>query len=383
MATQETVPEIRSFVGGRPVDPKTSERLDVLDPATGEVLGRVPLSGPSEVDQAVRAAAEAFESWQEEPVTRRARRMFGLQALLERELDGLAGLVTRENGKHLDEARGEVRRGIEVVELAAGMTTLMKGETLDQVARGVDVSLHRFPLGVCCGITPFNFPAMIPLWFAPLAIAAGNTFVLKPSQRTPLTANRLAELFAEAGFPDGVLNVVHGGTAGGRGTDRPPADAGGVLCGLRAGRPQGLRALGIARQAGPGARRRQEPSGRDARRRARPRGARRVRLRLLQRRPALPGGLGGGRGGRDRRRAGRRDLAHGPRGASRAGRRARHGRRQHDHPGHHVRGARADRRLHRARRAGGRHALRGRPPAGRGRRTSSSGRPCSTGSLPR
>jgi malonate-semialdehyde dehydrogenase (acetylating)/methylmalonate-semialdehyde dehydrogenase len=158
----------------------------------------------------VRAAAGTFDAWQHEPVTRRARRMFALQALLERELDPLAELVTRENGKHLDEARGEVRRGIEVVELAAGMTTLMKGETLDQVAQGVDVSLHRFPLGVCCGITPFNFPAMIPLWFAPLAIAAGNTFVLKPSQRTPLTANRLAELFAEAGFPDGVFNVVHG-----------------------------------------------------------------------------------------------------------------------------------------------------------------------------
>jgi malonate-semialdehyde dehydrogenase (acetylating)/methylmalonate-semialdehyde dehydrogenase len=210
MAAQETVPEIRSFVGGRPVDATTGERLDVLDPATGEVLGRVPLSGPSEVDQAVRAAADAFESWQDEPVTRRARRMFGLQTLLEHELDALAQLVTRENGKHLDEARGEVRRGIEVVELAAGMTTLMKGETLDQVARGVDVSLHRFPLGVCCGITPFNFPAMIPLWFAPLAIAAGNAFVLKPSQRTPLTANRLAELFTEAGFPAGVFNVVHG-----------------------------------------------------------------------------------------------------------------------------------------------------------------------------
>jgi malonate-semialdehyde dehydrogenase (acetylating)/methylmalonate-semialdehyde dehydrogenase len=155
-------------------------------------------------------AAGAFEAWQNEPVTRRARRMFALQAVLERELDSLAELVTRENGKHLDEARGEVRRGIEVVELAAGMTTLMKGETLDQVAHGVDVAMHRFPLGVCCGITPFNFPAMIPLWFAPLAIAAGNAFVLKPSQRTPLTANRLAELFGEAGFPDGVFNVVHG-----------------------------------------------------------------------------------------------------------------------------------------------------------------------------
>jgi malonate-semialdehyde dehydrogenase (acetylating)/methylmalonate-semialdehyde dehydrogenase len=160
--TQRPCP-IHSFVGGRPVDPKTSDRLDVLDPATGEVLGRVPLSGPSEVDQAVRVAAEAFESWQDEPVTRRARRMFGLQALLERQLDELATLVTRENGKHLDEARGEVRRGIEVVELAAGMTTLMKGETLDQVASGVDVSLHRFPLGVCCG-PPFNFgddPALV------------------------------------------------------------------------------------------------------------------------------------------------------------------------------------------------------------------------------
>jgi len=204
------VREIQNYVGGRAVDAQTDEWLDVPDPATGQVLGRVPLSGPSEVDHAVSAAAEAFESWQDEPVTRRARRMFGLHALLEGALDELAELVTRENGKHVDEARGEVRRGIDVVELAAGMTTLMKGETLDQVARDVDVSMHRFPLGVCSGITPFNFPAMIPLWFAPLAIAAGNAFVLKPSQRTPLTANLLAELFAEAGFPDGVFNVVHG-----------------------------------------------------------------------------------------------------------------------------------------------------------------------------
>jgi malonate-semialdehyde dehydrogenase (acetylating)/methylmalonate-semialdehyde dehydrogenase len=202
--------DIDNFIAGNPVPVQEVERLDVLDPARGELLGRVPLSGGAEVDAAVTAAARAYESWSEEPVTRRARRMFGLQVLLEQQLDDLAKLVTLENGKHLDEARGELRRGIEVVELAAAMTTLMKGETLDQVARGVDVSLHRFPLGVVCGITPFNFPGMIPLWFAPLAIAAGNTFVLKPSQRTPLTANRLAELFAEAGFPPGVLNVVHG-----------------------------------------------------------------------------------------------------------------------------------------------------------------------------
>jgi malonate-semialdehyde dehydrogenase (acetylating)/methylmalonate-semialdehyde dehydrogenase len=201
--------DLHNFIDGGFAD-ASGERLDVLDPATGELIGRVPLSGAEEVDRAVASAARAFETWQDEPVTRRARRMFGLQVLMEEHLDELAELITRENGKHIDESRGELRRGIEVVELAAGMTTLMKGETLDQVATGVDVSMHRFPLGVTLGITPFNFPGMIPLWFAPLAIAAGNTFVLKPSQRTPLTANRIAELFSEAGFPDGVMNVVHG-----------------------------------------------------------------------------------------------------------------------------------------------------------------------------
>jgi malonate-semialdehyde dehydrogenase (acetylating)/methylmalonate-semialdehyde dehydrogenase len=202
--------DIENFVAGRPAPVNGVERLEVLDPANGELLARVPLSGAAEVDAAVKAAAEAWEDWRDEPVTRRARRMFRLQVLLEDNLDELARLVTRENGKHLDESMGELRRGIEVVELAAGMTTLMKGETLDQVAAGVDVSMHRFPLGVVGAITPFNFPGMIPLWFAPLAIAAGNAFVLKPSQRTPLTANRIAELFAEAGFPAGVFNVVHG-----------------------------------------------------------------------------------------------------------------------------------------------------------------------------
>src|SRR4051794_6237643 len=208
MATEQQ--DIHNFIDGQPTPVKGVERLDVPDPATGRSLGQVPLSGPEQVDQAVSSAARAYESWKDEPVTRRARRMFALQVLFEKELDQLAALVTLENGKHLDEARGELRRGIEVVELAAGMTTLMKGETLDQVAGGVDVSMHRFPLGVVGAITPFNFPGMIPLWFAPLAIAAGNAFVLKPSQRTPLTANRIAELFAEAGFPDGVFNVVHG-----------------------------------------------------------------------------------------------------------------------------------------------------------------------------
>jgi malonate-semialdehyde dehydrogenase (acetylating)/methylmalonate-semialdehyde dehydrogenase len=201
---------LKNFVGGRQVAAEAEDQLDIPDPATGELLGRVPLSVTADVDRAVRAAAEAFEEWSEEPVTRRARRMFRLQVLLEDHLDELSELATRENGKHVEESEAEIRRGIEVVELAASMTTLMKGETLDQVSRGVDVALYREPLGAVTAITPFNFPMMIPLWFAPLAIATGNTFILKPSQRTPLSALRLAELFSEAGFPDGVFNVVHG-----------------------------------------------------------------------------------------------------------------------------------------------------------------------------
>jgi malonate-semialdehyde dehydrogenase (acetylating) / methylmalonate-semialdehyde dehydrogenase len=204
------VETLRNFIGGNPVVAEAEEELEVPDPATGELLGRVPLSGAEEVDRAVRAAAKAFEEWREEPVTRRARRMFKLQVLLEEHLEELAELCTRENGKHVDESKAEILRGIEVVELAASVTTLMKGETLDQVSEGVDVALYREPLGVVAAITPFNFPVMIPLWFAPLAIATGNTFVLKPSERTPLSALRLAELASEAGFPDGVFNVVHG-----------------------------------------------------------------------------------------------------------------------------------------------------------------------------
>src|SRR5918911_167267 len=201
---------LKNFVGGNPVAAEVEDELEVPDPATGELLGLVPLSGAADVDRAVRSAAEAFEEWREEPVTRRARQMFRLQVLLEEHMAELAELCTRENGKHVDESKGEIWRGIEVVELAASMTTLMKGETLDQVSQGVDVALYREPLGVVAGVTPFNFPMMIPLWFAPLAIATGNTFILKPSQRTPLSALRLAELFKEAGFPDGVFNVVHG-----------------------------------------------------------------------------------------------------------------------------------------------------------------------------
>jgi malonate-semialdehyde dehydrogenase (acetylating) / methylmalonate-semialdehyde dehydrogenase len=176
---QMEAPLLKNYVGGNLIAAEADERLDVPNPATGELLGRVPLSGTEEVDRAVRAAYEAYQEWREEPITRRARKMFRLQVLLEEHIDELAELATRENGKHVEEAEAEIRRGIEMVELAASITTLMKGETLDQVSRGVDVALYQEPLGVVTAITPFNFPMMIPLWFAPLAVATGNTFILK------------------------------------------------------------------------------------------------------------------------------------------------------------------------------------------------------------
>ena len=199
------------MIGGRRAPAEGAELQDVLDPATGERIAQVPLSGAEAVDEAARAAAAAADEWADVPVMERARLMFRVQALLERDLEELAELVVRENGKSLDEARGEVRRGIDVVEFAAGMPTLMLGGALEQVSRGVDTELFRHPLGVVAAITPFNFPAMVPLWTAPIAIAAGNAYMLKPSPRTPLSAMRLAGLFEEAGSPPGVFNVVHGG----------------------------------------------------------------------------------------------------------------------------------------------------------------------------
>jgi malonate-semialdehyde dehydrogenase (acetylating)/methylmalonate-semialdehyde dehydrogenase len=200
---------IGNLVGERWVRPETAS-LPIYDPATGEVIENVPLSGRTEVEAAVRAATEAFEGWSRTPVMERTRLMFRFKAVLEDHVEELASIVTRHHGKTLDEARGEVRRGIEVVDFACGAPTLLQGRTLREVSTGVDQDLYRYPVGVCAGIPPFNFPVMIPLWMFPLAVVAGNTFVLKPSERTPLGAVRLAELFLDAGFPPGVLNVVHG-----------------------------------------------------------------------------------------------------------------------------------------------------------------------------
>ena len=184
---------------------------EVFNPSRGEVIARVPMCGAPEVDQTVRAAHEAFLTWREVPPVERARILFRYKALLEQEFAPIAKGITREHGKTAAEARGDLRRGIEVVEFACGIPSLLMGESIENVARGIDCDTIRQPIGVCVGITPFNFPAMVPLWMFPLAIACGNTFVLKPSEKTPLTAIRLAELLIEAGLPAGVFNIVHGG----------------------------------------------------------------------------------------------------------------------------------------------------------------------------
>ncbi len=186
--------------------------IDVIDPATRETIGSVPQASPGDVERAATAAAEAFAAWSATPVVERARLMFRFADALERRREDLAVSVSRENGKTIADARAEVRRGIEAVEFACGMPSLMMGDALPDIARGVDSSVVRYPLGVCAGITPFNFPAMIPLWMVPIALASGNTFVLKPSPQTPLTAELIAEIAASCTFPKGIFQVLHGGS---------------------------------------------------------------------------------------------------------------------------------------------------------------------------
>src|ERR1051325_7829719 len=202
---------LRNYIGGEWVNAHAADYLELTNPATGESLGRVPLCGTRDVADAVSAAQAAFPKWRETPPVVRARYLFKLKQLMEQHFEDLAATVTRENGKTLDESRGSVRRGIENVEHACGIPTLMMGRTLEDVAAGIDCEYVRQPLGVFAAITPFNFPAMVPCWFWPYAIATGNTFVLKPSEQVPLSPTRLVELAHEAGVPPGVLNPVHGG----------------------------------------------------------------------------------------------------------------------------------------------------------------------------
>jgi malonate-semialdehyde dehydrogenase (acetylating)/methylmalonate-semialdehyde dehydrogenase len=206
--------DVHHFIGGQRVADShggSSGRWgEVFNPATGERSRRVALGGAAEVDRAVRAAAAAFPGWAATPPLSRARVLFKFRELLERDGDAIARLITEEHGKVLSDAKGELTRGIEVVEFACGIPHLMRGEVTEQVGRGIDSWSLRQPVGVCAGITPFNFPAMVPMWMFPVALACGNAFVLKPSERDPSPGYRIAELLLEAGLPPGVFNVVNG-----------------------------------------------------------------------------------------------------------------------------------------------------------------------------
>jgi len=206
-----TPPTVKLLIDGKFVESKAKAWRDVVNPATQEVLARVPMCDAAEVDAAVKAAAEAFKTWRNTPIGARARIMLKLQELIRRDMKKLAACLTAEQGKTLPDAEGDVFRGLEVVEHACSIGTLSLGEFAEQVANGVDTYYIRQPIGVCAGITPFNFPAMIPLWMFPMAIVCGNTFVMKPSEQDPMTPMLLAELAIEAGIPPGVLNIVHGG----------------------------------------------------------------------------------------------------------------------------------------------------------------------------
>jgi malonate-semialdehyde dehydrogenase (acetylating)/methylmalonate-semialdehyde dehydrogenase len=205
------VEQFGHFVAGERVRGEGVQKGPVFDPAIGEQIGEVDFATPALVDRAVQAAKAAQPAWAEQTVLRRMRVMFKLKELVEKNAEALARLITRQHGKTLEDARGEVQRGLEVVEFACGLPHLLKGEFSQQVGTGIDIVSLRQPLGVCVGITPFNFPVMIPLWMAPLAIACGNAFVLKPSEKDPAAPLLLAELFLEAGCPPGLMNVVNGG----------------------------------------------------------------------------------------------------------------------------------------------------------------------------
>ena len=203
--------KIYHHVGGSEYQGKSNNFDKVYQPATGEVGGEVAMANKADVEHAIAIAEEAFPAWRATTPLKRSRLLFKFKALLDKHADELARLISSEHGKVLNDARGSVTRGIEVVEFACGIPHLLKGEYSEDVGTGVDVTSIRQPIGVCGGITPFNFPAMVPLWMFPLAIACGNTFVLKPSEKDPSCSNFLAEMLTELGLPKGVLNVVHGG----------------------------------------------------------------------------------------------------------------------------------------------------------------------------
>src|SRR5436305_2197477 len=205
-----SAPSVPILVAGQFEASSSDRRGDVFNPSTGRVQAQVPFCTSEEIDRAVRAAADALPAWSETPAVERARVMFRFREKLQSRFEELAALITREHGKTIAEARAEMQRGIEIVEFACGIPSLLAGQALENLAPSVDCETSRHPVGVCVGITPFNFPSMVPLWMFPVAITCGNTFVLKPAEKVPLSAIKLGELLTEAGLPPGVFNIVHG-----------------------------------------------------------------------------------------------------------------------------------------------------------------------------
>jgi malonate-semialdehyde dehydrogenase (acetylating) / methylmalonate-semialdehyde dehydrogenase len=206
-----SITKVPNFINGHWVESRASEWLDVTNPATGETIAQTPLADVAEVASVVEAAAAAYPEWRRTPPEDRIQPLFKLKQLLEDHIDELGRIITQENGKTFSEGKGELRRAIENVEVACGIPMMMQGYNLEDVARGIDETMIRQPLGVVAAITPFNFPGMIPFWFLPYAIACGNTFILKPSERVPLTMRRAFELIEQTGLPKGVVNLVNGG----------------------------------------------------------------------------------------------------------------------------------------------------------------------------
>lgn len=210
MVTQTSPQALKFLHAGRWSDSKTTEWGEVYNPSSGAVIARVPFCTADEVEAVVQSAVDALPKWSERPAVERAQVMFRFRELMLENFEELAQIVTREHGKTLAESRASLQRGVEMIEFACGTPNLLMGQSLENIARNVDCETMRHPVGVCVGITPFNFPAMVPLWMYPVAIACGNTFILKPSEKVPLSAVRIAELLIEAGLPEGVFNVVHG-----------------------------------------------------------------------------------------------------------------------------------------------------------------------------
>src|SRR3954467_15093414 len=206
----KTVPSVSVWIDGKQKQASSARGGDITNPATGQVTNRVPFCNAADIDGAVQAAQRAFPGWRDTPPLRRARILMRFRELLDANKDELAKLITAEHGKTLADAAGSVQRGVEVVEFAMGIPHLVKGEYSEEVGTGVDCHSLRQPIGVCAGITPFNFPVMVPLWMFPVALACGNTFILKPSEKVPSASMLMAELLQQAGLPDGVFNVVHG-----------------------------------------------------------------------------------------------------------------------------------------------------------------------------